>query len=154
MVWGALSKIAKLPLVFVDSGVKINAKFCKTEILESQLKVWADATHGFGNWRFQQDSAPAHMAKLTQEWCKDECPDFISTSEWPPSSPDLNPLDYSVWGVLEARVNAMIHRSLNSLKQKLIKEWDRLSMDYVRATIDALPKRLRAVVKAKGGRFE
>ena len=53
----------------------------------------------------------------------------IASNEWPPSSPDLNPLDYSVWGVLEARGNATIRRSLNSLKQKLIKEWDRLSMD-------------------------
>ena len=25
-------------------------------------------------------------------------PDFIDMDAWPPNSPDLNPLDYHVWG--------------------------------------------------------
>lgn len=154
MVWGAVSKTAKLPLVFVEKGVKINANFYLTEILEAELKVQADLTHGEGNWCFQQDSAPAHKAKVTQDWCKDQCPDFISADEWPASSPDLNPLDYSIWGVMEAKVNAKVHRSLDSLKRTLIKEWEKLSMNYVRASIDAWPKRLQAVVDADGGRIE
>jgi len=27
------------------------------------------------------------------------CPDFIDKGTWPPNSPDLNPLDYHVWGL-------------------------------------------------------
>ena len=26
------------------------------------------------------------------------CPDFIAKNQWPPNSPDLNALDYHVWG--------------------------------------------------------
>jgi len=33
-----------------------------------------------------------------------ETPDFISSQEWTPHSPDLNPLDYSVWDILQELV--------------------------------------------------
>ena len=35
--------------------------------------------------------------KATQSWLRAENIEFISKEEWPPSSPDLNPLYYSVW---------------------------------------------------------
>ncbi|CAF4629382.1 unnamed protein product, partial [Didymodactylos carnosus] len=51
-------------------------------------------------------------------------------------------------------VNAKPHRSIESLKRKLIQEWNRLDMDLVRAAIDSWRRRLALVVKHKGGRFE
>ena len=105
-------------------------------------------------WIFQQDSAPAHKAKTTQEWCRANLSDFIPESLWPPSSPDLNPLDYSIWSILEAKVNAQRHYTIESLKASLLREWDQLSIENVRAAIDVWPKRLKAVVNQKGGRFE
>ena len=47
---------------------------------------------------FQQDGAPTHTARATQNWRQTNCPDFIAKDQWPPNSPDLNPLDYCVWG--------------------------------------------------------
>src|SRR6218665_4218081 len=47
---------------------------------------------------FQQDGAPAHTARVTQEWLHANCPKIIEPDRWPPNSPDLNPLDYHVWG--------------------------------------------------------
>lgn len=154
MVWGAVSQKGKLPLVFIEKGVKINADYYQKENLEGSLKTWAPLIHENDNWCFQQDSAPSHMAKATQGWCERECPGFIKTEEWPPSSPDLNPLDYCVWGTLEGKVNAKQHRSLDSLKRKLSLEWDKLSMKTVRAAIGAWRKRLGRVVNCNGGRFE
>jgi len=49
---------------------------------------------------FQQDGAPAHTAHQTQDWLTASCTDFIAKDEWPPNSPDLNPLDYHVWGAM------------------------------------------------------
>jgi len=46
-----------------------------------------------------QDSAPSHRAKATQNFLRDNTPDFISSQEWTPRSPDLNPLDHSVWDI-------------------------------------------------------
>jgi len=31
-------------------------------------------------------------------------PDFISPDLWPPNSPDLNPIDYEIWAVMQRRV--------------------------------------------------
>jgi len=33
-----------------------------------------------------------------------EMPDFIGPDLWPPNSPDLNPVDYKIWGVMQQRV--------------------------------------------------
>jgi len=46
---------------------------------------------------FQQDGAPAHTTRATQNGIQINCPDFIAKNQWPPNSPDLNPLDYHVW---------------------------------------------------------
>ena len=47
-------------------------------------------------------------------------PDFITSAEWPPFSPDLNPIDYSIWYILEAMSCAKPHKTLEALKQSLI----------------------------------
>src|SRR6218665_629353 len=47
---------------------------------------------------FQQDGAPAHTARVTQEWLHANCPEIIEKDRWPPNSPDLHPPDYNVWG--------------------------------------------------------
>jgi len=47
---------------------------------------------------FQQDGVPEHTAHATQNWLQTNCPDFIAKYPWPPNSPDLNTLDYHVWG--------------------------------------------------------
>ena len=53
---------------------------------------------------FQQDGAPAHRARKTVELLKVETPDFIPPNLCPPNSPDLNPVYYKIWGVLQERV--------------------------------------------------
>jgi len=50
-------------------------------------------------------------------------PDSISPLLWLPNSPDLIPVDYEVWGVLQQRVYRTRIRDINHLKQRLIEEW-------------------------------
>jgi len=50
---------------------------------------------------FQQDGAPAHRARETVALLSAETPDFISPQDWPPNNPDLNPVDYAIWGILQ-----------------------------------------------------
>jgi len=69
---------------------------------------------------FQQDNAPA---RATGEFLSRNTPDFISPLPWPPNSPDLNRVDYQVWGVLEQRVYRSRIRDVDHLKQRLIEEW-------------------------------
>jgi len=53
---------------------------------------------------FQEDSAPAHRARETIKLLQRQTPAFISPDLWPPNSPDLNPVDDKIWGVMRDSV--------------------------------------------------
>ena len=38
-----------------------------------------------------------HQHYLTRKWCQENYPLFIDKDHRPPNSPDLNPLDHSIW---------------------------------------------------------
>uniref|UniRef100_A0A914DY47 Uncharacterized protein n=1 Tax=Acrobeloides nanus TaxID=290746 RepID=A0A914DY47_9BILA len=90
------------------------------------------------------------------------CPDFISVDtywrnndgEWPPNSPNLNPLDYSVWSILEEKACAKPHPNVESLKRALKKAWNEITLETLIKIVDNFPKRLKACMDAKGGHFE
>jgi inhibitor of nuclear factor kappa-B kinase subunit alpha len=154
MVWGGITSNGKTPLVFIDSGVKMTGNIYLEKILNAVVKPWSLSHFGNNPWCFQQDSAPPHKAKMVQRWCSAEFPDFIAHDKWPPNSPDLSPLDFSVWSVLETKACASPHKSLDSLKAALQEAWDDLDGEYLRSTCDAFMKRLKLCVKAKGALFE
>ena len=154
MVWAGICASGKTPLIFVDPGVKINQDYYKQQILRDVLEPWARAHFRNKPWVFQKDSAPAHKALKVQRWCASHFPGFITSQEWPPYSPDLNPLDYSVWSILEARACATPHKNLGSLRQALLREWNKLSVQELRPIAENFFARLRLCIKAKGGHFE
>ena len=123
--------------------------------MATHLLPHADRLYPKKNWIFQQDSAPSHRSKTTQEWLYVNCPKFIKQEDWPPSSPDLNLLDCIAFGgILESKVNAKQHRSLDSLKASILSEWDKLPPKMIRAAIGKWRKRLSLVIHKDGGRFE
>ena len=50
---------------------------------------------------------------------------------WPPISPDLNPVDYEVWRVLQRRLYRTRISTVDHLKQRLVKEWRHFSQDII-----------------------
>ncbi|WKY15959.1 hypothetical protein Q1695_000993 [Nippostrongylus brasiliensis] len=102
----------------------------------------------------RENAGRIRFIELQKKWCKDNLHDFVSAEEWPPYSPDLNPMDYSIWSVLEAKACATPHRSLDCLKESLIKAWDEIDEDYLRRTIDAFPQRLHQCIVNGGDRVE
>ena len=64
----------------------------------------------------QCSSSPAYRAGDSVEF-------HLTVALWPPNSPDLNPVDYEVWGVLQQRVYYGRIRDVDHLKQRLIEEW-------------------------------
>jgi len=97
---------------------------------------------------FQQDNAPSHRAKDTIKLLQQEMPDFIGPDLWPSNSPDLNQVDYKVWGVMQQRVYKCHMNSVNELKQCLVEVWNSLSIFDV--AINKWRKRLRACMLADG----
>ncbi len=54
---------------------------------------------------FQQDCALPHFARQVKDWLHETFPDrWLGRGEpydWPPMSPDLTPVDLSVWGIVK-----------------------------------------------------
>jgi len=48
-----------------------------------------------------------------------EIPEFIPSQLWPPNWPDLNPVDYSMLGILQKKVYKTCITNLDELKQRL-----------------------------------
>uniref|UniRef100_A0A914CUC3 Uncharacterized protein n=1 Tax=Acrobeloides nanus TaxID=290746 RepID=A0A914CUC3_9BILA len=67
---------------------------------------------------------------------------------------DLNPLDYAIWIILEAQVNAEAHNSVESLKQAITEAFENLDQGMINRAIDYWPRRLDAVIALNGGHFE
>jgi len=65
-------------------------------------------------------------------------------------SPDLNPVDYEIWGRLQERAYRWRIRDVNHLKERLVEEWCDLHHNIICAAVN----RLRACVRAYGGHFE
>src|SRR6195952_4636657 len=57
---------------------------------------------------FMQDGAPGHFSLLARDYLNRVFPDrWIGRGgpqTWPPRSPDMNPLDFCVWGYLKSLV--------------------------------------------------
>eukprot|EP00095_Tigriopus_kingsejongensis_P000574 maker-scaffold372_size192401-snap-gene-0.39 protein:Tk00574 transcript:maker-scaffold372_size192401-snap-gene-0.39-mRNA-1 annotation:"upf0513 transmembrane protein" len=96
----------------------------------------------------EEDGAPSHTAVKTQKFCKDNFADFWDKTLWPTSSPDLNPLDYSVWSVLESKVGKTSHRNVEELQANISKHWSEMSADYIVATCAKFRPRVEAVIEA------
>ena len=79
---------------------------------------------------------------------------FIPLTVWPPNSPDLNPVDYRIWGVLQERVYKTRIRDVDHLKERLIEEWARFDQKIIDGSIIQWCKCLRECVSAGGGQYK
>jgi inhibitor of nuclear factor kappa-B kinase subunit alpha len=75
--WG-VSHQGVTPLHFCEKGVKTDARMYQEDVLQGVVTPLNTALFSGQKWVFQQDSAPAHKVKTTQEWLRRHVPAFIS----------------------------------------------------------------------------
>ena len=85
----------------------------------------------------QQDNDPKYTAKTTQEWLRDKS---LNVLVWPTQSTDLNPTEH-VWRDLKIAVQR---------KRICREEWEKLPKYRCAKLVVSYPRRLEAVVTAKG----
>jgi len=126
----------------------VNGDYYRNVILKEMLLP--DICHVAGNcFVFQQHSVPAHRARDTMALLQKETPDFIPPDLWLPNSPDLNPVDYCVWSILQEKVNGTRFANIDELKCKLLWEWAKLDHEIIASATS-----LRACVTSDRGHFE
>jgi hypothetical protein len=143
----------KCPPIFVAAGERINAVVYQ-DLLQRHVVPWLKRVYPDGNYVFQQDSALAHAAKTTQEFLRENMASHWPPELWPPFSPDLNPLDYSIWSVLEIKVQATPHQNLAALQAAIRKEWAAMDSNFISRACRPFRRRLEQVVAAAGGCIE
>ena len=90
MVWACIWGKNKGPLIPIfDRSVD---RFVYIGVLEDGLvDVWQEVEDTVGDLIFQQDGAKIHTARDTMAWFAES---HIQVMEWPPNSPDLNPIEH------------------------------------------------------------
>ena len=154
MVFGVVSSEGRImpPHIF-EVGLKVNTKVY-LDVLKSVVIPWCNQVAGGRPWVWQQDLAPAHMSKETQAWVK-ECYNFVPFSHWPPpSSPDLNLLDYFVWSYVENISNTTSHNTKASLIAAICRVFAELPPALVKKVCSQFQIRIETVIEAEGGYIE
>jgi hypothetical protein len=112
------------------------------EILDENLLQSAQDLRLWRRFTFQQDNNLEHTAKAMQEWLRDKS---LNVLEWPNQSPDLN-LIKRLWRDLKIAP----HPNLTEFERICRGEWEKLPK-YRCAKLEAsYPRRLKAVIAAKG----
>ena len=80
--------------------------------------------------------------------------DYITPNIWPPNSPDLNPLDYYVWSVVEKKVNEHPHNTKDSLKAAIVRVMSDMNKEQLIRACNQFQPCIEAVIDASGGLIE
>ena len=143
----------KMPPYFFRCGLKVNTTVYM-HVLKTVVKPWLKSAYPLGNYVFTQDGAPPHTSNLTQKYLAKYFAAYWEKTMWPASSPDLNPLDFSIWSKIQAEACATSHPNLESLKASIRSAWANMSSAYLVRTCKAFRPRVEAVIKAQGGHIE
>ena len=75
------------------------------------------------------------VSRDTVELLRAQTPDFIPPDLWPPNSPDLNPVDYSIWSVMQEKVYQTHIANIDELKHRLVQVWAELDQRHIAGAI-------------------
>ena len=121
MVSAGVSWNGKTDIHFIDTNkTKVNSE-SYIKLLDDGLLPDCRRLYPENDFIFQQDGAPSHTSNATQTHLEQVVPHFIKKDEWPPQSPDLNPMDYTIWDSLSEKVYKGRTQKFteNELKEKM-----------------------------------
>ena len=104
------------------------------------------------DWIYMQDGATSHTSKLVQNFLEETIPQrYVKKDQWPPKSPDANPLDYYFWSrvkdkVYEGRLNKHF-ASEDEMIRKIKSVWKEYAsnLSEIHKVMKQFTERLKAV---------
>ena len=148
MVWGCISYGKRGPLVRIPSDKRKGPDYVDIILAGPLWDYYVERFNAMGAALVMEDGAPVHRAKVAKAFRTQNCMESIPH---PPQSPDLNPIEH-VWKRLKVLVNKRPTRprNLDELWLALQEEWLKIDIDFINSLIDSMPRRVKAVYKAKG----
>ena len=117
-------------------------------ILNFHLRPTAQRWFGRHQWWYQQDNAPAHKAVSTWQWLQNH---HIQVMEWPPYSPDLNPIE-NLWALLKQEVYKKGTTDRTTVVNRAVEVWhSRNFQTHCRQLVDYMHRRCFECVRWNGG---
>jgi hypothetical protein len=105
------------------------------------------------SWVLQQDGDPSHKvaSRMIAQWNKEHRKQVHLLQNWPPNSPDLNPIE-NIWALVQREVYKIGCNSFDDFKAAVIFELQSIAPAVLSKYILSLPNRLAEVIKNKGGK--
>ena len=104
---------------------------------------------------WMQDGATCHTTNRVLDFLKSKFADRIISRRtaipWPACSPDINPLDYSFWGMCEQEIIKKKPKTLKEMREVVDNFSTPLDADFVRRNV---LKRAKLCIQEQGGHFE
>ncbi|KAK7603429.1 hypothetical protein V9T40_003428 [Parthenolecanium corni] len=148
-VWCALSRKRIIGPIFFTST--INAEAYHSIIRQFVSLLEEDERDCW----FQQDGAAAHTSEDTLDFLAQFFDDrIISKGLWPLRSPDLNPLDFFLWGHLKNRVFRTPLGSMEDLKRRITEEINAITPAQLCDVFSNLIKRVALCKDQLGTHFQ
>ena len=152
LVWFQVGGHIMPPDIF-EVGLKVNTKVY-LDVLKSVVIPWCNQVASGRPWVEQKGLDAGPPVQRDPGWLQKECYDFVPFSHWPPSSPDLNPLDYFVWAFVENITNITSHDTKASLITAIRRVFAELPLGLEEKACSQFRIRIEVVIEAEGSYIE
>lgn len=143
-VWGAMSYRGTGLMKRIEGNLNSQGYI---DILENYAVPSAHLL-GYGdNYFYMDDNAPCHRSKVVKDWMANN---NLRSLIWPPQSPDLNPIE-NLWRDLGIAKKHIRTPNCTELFQVLSTAWDNIPVQRCQDLIRSMPRRMQAVIAARGG---
>jgi transposase len=113
------------------------------------------AAQGISKWTLQQDNDPAHKvaAGVVAAYSRGNTAQVELLPNWPPNSPDLNPIE-NLWGILAEAVGKQQCCSFEEFREAVEKQCSGVSHNTLAKLVDSMQKRIDQVIQKQGDMTE
>jgi hypothetical protein len=153
--WGAIGYYVKSKLYFFEDNMdEVVYQEIIDEALDEKSLIYApDCPRELRKkWKYLQDNAKAHKSSETMYVLTQIIPRNRVIAH-PANSPDLNVME-DAWSYLVRKVNGTRITTLRGLKERLIKEWNDMSWNELRPSVNSMPKRIMQCKQREGERTD